>query len=209
MAVQQQQRLNTNPFSSNPFGQPSPADASNPFREYLPSLGLFHGKIRVLSVLFLDLNGLSFAGSSPFSQDQPPPPQPQPQPFQSLPPVMYGDGGGHFAPQQLPQPPPGVASNNNSSSSSSTLTEVTPAASSSSAGKKQNNWNPFEDSQAFSQMSADALFGAEFDRIRQQRDNNRQPVNSQQLQQQQAARAEAAPKPRADPFQSAPFLHLP
>ena len=33
MAVQQQ-RLNTNPFSSNPFGQPPPADVGNPFRKF-------------------------------------------------------------------------------------------------------------------------------------------------------------------------------
>ena len=144
---------------------------------------------------------LYFSGSSPFGQDQ------QPQPFQSLPPVMYGDGGqfvlggGGLPPQP---PPPGVASNNNSSSSSSTLTsEVTP---STIAAKKQN-WNPFEDSQSFSQMSADALFGAEFDRIRQTTAPDRPPASSAVTS--QAAKAEAvAPKTRTDPFQSAPFMHL-
>ena len=119
---------------------------------------------------------------------------------------MYGDGGqfvlGGGVPPQ-PGPPPGVASNNNSSSSSSTLTsEVTP----STTAKKQN-WNPFEDSQSFSQMSADALFGAEFDRIRQTTAPDRPPASSAVTS--QAAKAEAvAPKTRTDPFQSAPFMHL-
>jgi len=37
---------------------------------------------------------------------------------------------------------------------------------------RRGNWNPFEDSQSFGQMSEDALFDAEFDRIRESPSNS-------------------------------------
>ena len=109
---------------------------------------------------------------------------------------------------------------------------------------KRGNWNPFEDSQNFGQLSEDALFDAEFDRIRESPSNvvststghslpypttqsstfqPTQPPNITGSIQQQMGnmnigksdnnrahrQAPSAPfatsRPRADPFQSAPF----
>ena len=108
---------------------------------------------------------------------------------------------------------------------------------------KRGNWNPFEDSQNFGQLSEDALFDAEFDRIRESPSNvvptghslpypttqsstfqPTQPPNvtTGSIQQQMGnlnlgksdnnrAHRQAPPapfatsRPRADPFQSAPF----
>ena len=108
---------------------------------------------------------------------------------------------------------------------------------------QRGNWNPFEDSQNFGQLSEDALFDAEFDRIRESPSSNvvsnighslpyptTQSSNMQTTQSSNVAgsiqqmgnlslnksdnnrahrQAPPAPfatsRPRADPFQSAPF----
>lgn len=68
--------------------------------------------------------------------------------------------------------------------------------------KKVGGWNPFEDKVQFGEISEDAMFGAEFDRLRNGSQGAVVGGGGQQLHNQQI---QPPPPPRRDPFGSAPF----